>query len=117
VIVTSPDGVVLAANRVLLGWVGVDERDVVGHSTLERLPEELREVMPSERRSILGGSIRARILPIERQDTSTFPALLLPSRLLDSAGTPFAIVSLVIDLGKNRGQDTHYGGLRQLPRP
>ena len=86
------------ANERLASWLGYTRQELVGRPTEELVPPELREIMLDERAALEAGDTRARLMVIQRKDSSTFPVVVIPNQLFDDDGKPIGGVTLFIDL-------------------
>jgi PAS domain S-box-containing protein len=93
------DGIVVFANKRLLGWLGYARSDVVGEPSLNLVIPEHFGMLLAEGKAIREGDLRARLVVLRRKDATTFPALLIPQRFFDDEGVLAATFSILVDLG------------------
>ena len=97
-VASTAEGVVILINQKLLNWLGYEEEEVLGRPAEEFVPPELRPILQEERQATQKGDIRARLLALQRKDSTTFPVVLLPHALFDSKGTVIGGFSMIIEL-------------------
>ncbi len=98
-IIRHLDRTIAFANQRALDWLGYAEEELVGQSLLAILPPEIHELALGEMKATEEGDVRGRLTVIMRKDSTTFPALLLPQRILSPEGEPVGTSAVLIELG------------------
>ncbi|MGD8329766.1 MAG: LuxR C-terminal-related transcriptional regulator [Acidobacteriota bacterium] len=93
------DGNLRYANPRLLTWLRYSWDEVIGRPATELGVPEHADLMRSEMRSVHSGDLRVRLMVARRKDSTTFPALVIPQRLLGEDGELQGTFSIIIDLG------------------
>ena len=93
------DGILVFANQKILDWLGYAEDEIVGKPINRLVPSELREFLDEDLQTAEEGDLRSRLLAIRRKDSTTFPVLTIPQRLVDADGKPDGYFAIVVDLG------------------
>lgn len=93
------DGNIRYANPRLLTWLRYRWDEVIGRPATELGVPEHADLMRSEMRSVHAGDVRVRLMVARRKDSTTFPALVIPQRLLGEGGELQGTFSIIIDLG------------------
>jgi PAS domain S-box-containing protein len=99
VAVKNERGLIMAFNQRLLGWLGYDPGEVAGRPIIAFVPEEVRQINLVALHQAEQGDIRARLTMLERKDGTTFPVLILPSRMLDHEGHYAGMLTLILEMG------------------
>jgi PAS domain S-box-containing protein len=97
--VRNLDGTIAFLNQQLLEWLGYTEEELLGQPIQTLLPPEVRDLAQAEMKATEGGDIRARMTVLQRKDSTTFPALFVPQRLLSPNGELVGTFAVVVDLG------------------
>ena len=92
------DSRILFANSRLLRWTGYREAELLGKDVSMLFPPELRDRTRTEVRQSEEGDLRARLSAMRREDSTTFPVLIIPQTFENSEGEYAGIVSIVVDL-------------------
>ncbi len=99
VVASEEDRGIVFVNQRILDWVQRSEGEIVGHTFAEvLLAPELADAITPEVELIKHGDHRLRMVVMQRRDSSTFPALLVPHVVQEPGRSGWAIV-LVLDLG------------------
>ena len=99
VIGRDADSQILFANSRLLRWTGYREAELLGKDVAMLFAPELRERTHDEVRASEKGDLRARLSAMRREDSTTFPVLIIPQTFEDEQGNYAGIVSIIVDLG------------------
>ena len=83
---TDAERDVVFVNARLREWLGYEIDEVVGRPAIDLVPEEVRPLLIAERESLDRGDIRARLMVLQRKNSTTFPAIALPQVLFDADG-------------------------------
>jgi PAS domain S-box-containing protein len=114
--VRARDGRVVYANDCLLDWLGYDREEVEGRPVENLVPPELHEQVRDEIDAISRGDLRVRLAILQRKNSTTFPALVIPQRFTDEAENLLGGFSVIVELGSvQTAKPTGYGdrsGLR-----
>ncbi len=92
-------GVVTFVNDRLLAWLGYEREEIVGDPTTKMIPEDLHAVVLEEMEAIDAGDLRARLATLRRKDSTTFPVLVIPQRIIGDDGEVVGAFSVIVDLG------------------
>jgi len=93
------EGRVVFVNERFLEWTGYEREEVEGQPVSMLVPEELRQLLEDDLAAAHVGDIRARLLAVRRKDSTTFPAVTIPERFMNSEGEVDGHFSIVVDLG------------------
>ncbi len=93
------EGVILWANPTLLRWLGYGYEEILGQPSTAMGVAEHAEAHAAEIAAIAAGDVRARLVVLRRSDSTTFPALVIPQRLMDEDESVIGSFSIVVDLG------------------
>lgn len=92
-------GDMVFVNETLLRWLGYTREELVGRPAEDLAPSELREVLREETKAAQQGDLRVRLAVLQRKDSSTFPALVIPQQFFDENEQLDGTFSLFVDLG------------------
>jgi PAS domain S-box-containing protein len=96
--VRNREGTILFVNERLRDWLGYQPGELEGKPAFALLPDEIHESVRVELRAVEQGDLRARITVLKRKDGTTFPVVLVPSKLMvPNKGERYAVV--FVDLG------------------
>ena len=98
-LVRDPSGDITFANETLLRWLGYSREELLGRPAEVFTPEELRGVLREETKAIQEGDLRVRLSVLQRKDSTTFPALIVPQRFFDEQGRLDGTFGVLVDLG------------------
>jgi PAS domain S-box-containing protein len=98
-LVRDAGGTVVFANRALLRWLSYRRGELVGRPLEELFPPEVRQAIRSEIEATKKGDLRVRLVTLQRRDSSTFPAIVIPHQFLDPHGRPVGGFAIIVDLG------------------
>ncbi|MBW2273137.1 MAG: PAS and helix-turn-helix domain-containing protein [Deltaproteobacteria bacterium] len=93
------EGHIVIINDCMLAWLGYTREEVLDRHLDDFAPPELQEVTRSEIQAANAGDIRARLTAVQRKDSTTFPVVVIPQRILDREGHCIGSVTVVVDLG------------------
>jgi PAS domain S-box-containing protein len=93
------DGILNFANQKILDWLGYERDEILGRPIVDPVPPELRAFLIEEINDVESGDLRARLIALQRKDSTTFPALTIPQRFLGADGKPEGYFAIVVDLG------------------
>lgn len=96
---STPDGTMSFVNRHMLDWLGYREGELIGRPTGQLLPPEVQAHLAEERDAIGAGDIRMRLTMLQRKDSTTFPVLIVPQRVVDEQGEVVGSFSVLLDMG------------------
>jgi PAS domain S-box-containing protein len=97
-IATDPDGDLVFVNTPMREWLGYELEEIVGRPSTDLVPEELRSQIEVERLAAQRGDIRARLVVIQRKNSTTFPAIVLPRAFFGEAGGFEGALLVVVEL-------------------
>ena len=83
---TDAERDVVFVNTRLREWLGYELDEIVGRPAIDLVPEEVRPLLIAERELLDRGDIRARLIVLQRKNSTTFPAIALPQSLFDAEG-------------------------------
>lgn len=92
------EGDIVYLNGQLREWLGYEPEEVVGRPARDLVPEELRSLIEVERMAVQRGDIRARLLVLQRKNSTTFPAILLPRPFFHDDGRFAGGLSVIVEL-------------------
>ncbi|MCZ6465421.1 MAG: PAS and helix-turn-helix domain-containing protein [Proteobacteria bacterium] len=98
-LVRDAPGRIVFMNQRLLSWLGYEAAEVVGKELVDFFPPELRELARADIDAASAGDVRARLAAMQRKDSTTFPVIGLPHRLLDDHGVYLGNFTILVDLG------------------
>ena len=97
--VRDTKGTLTFVNERLLNWLLFKKEDLVGQPAVRLVPSELRDEQRKEMRAADDGDLRIRLSILQRKDSTTFPVLIIPQRLLDRRGRQIGAFGVFVDLG------------------
>jgi PAS domain S-box-containing protein len=98
-LVRDPSGDITFANETLLRWLGYGRDEMLGRPAEDFTPAELHDVLREETKATQEGDLRVRLAVLQRKDSTTFPALVVPQRFFDEQGRLDGTFSVLVDLG------------------
>jgi len=99
IVATQQGRGIVFANQCVLDWVQRDEAELLGRTFAQvLLAPELADAVSLEIDLMSRGDRRLRMVVLQRRDSSTFPALLVPY-VARERGAPAWSLVLVLDLG------------------
>jgi len=93
------EGLVIFVNERLIKWLSYTREELLGRPVEVLFPPELCEVARSEAQATEAGDMRARLSALQRKDSTTLPAIIIPQIFEDADGKFAGILSMVVDLG------------------
>ena len=73
--------------------------ELIGREATQFLPPEVHEHVREEQEAVRSGDIRMRLTLLQRKDSTTFPVVIVPQRILDEGGEVVGTLSVVLDMG------------------
>ena len=98
-IIRDREGIVTAISRGLLQWLGYMRFEVEGQPLINLIPDDLRQINLEAMHETEQGDTRARLTTMQRKDGSTFPMIVLSTRIFDDNGEYAGICTIAIELG------------------
>jgi PAS domain S-box-containing protein len=93
------EGRIVLINDRMLSWLGYTREEVLNRRLEDFAPPELHSITHEEIRATIAGDIRARLTVAQRKDSTTFPVVVIPQRMLDEDENCVGTVAVVVDLG------------------
>jgi PAS domain S-box-containing protein len=98
-LIRDPGGDITFVNETLLRWMGYTRNEMLGRPPEDFAPAELRDVIQEETKATQEGDLRVRLVVLQRKDSTTFPALIVPQRFFDEQGRLDGTFGVLVDLG------------------
>ena len=113
IVAREPDGLMTYANERLLSWLGYERGQLVGRNVEMLVPPDLRDLIRSEMAASESGDARARMTVLQRKDSTTFPVITLPHRIVNDEGVYEGNIAIIVDLASV--QTARPAGYEQSP--
>ena len=98
-LITDDQRRVAYANPRLLEWLQYEEQELLGKASEILIPEEMRgDELENARRALERGDLRARLIVLQRKDSTTFPAIWIGQPRRNPLGEIRLGISLIIEL-------------------
>lgn len=98
-LVRNADGIIVTVNRRLGRWLETTPDRLAGRHVTSIAPSEQHAAMREAIDATNGGDGRARLTAFLRSDGTTFPALFVPTRILDEQENFIGIHAVIVELG------------------